>query len=313
MTSPMHTMTPEQNEHERWAQALDSHPDYRVLRRLVPRLHYEDVEPGTALMKGVVLDTETTGLSAQQDRVIELGMLLFEFDPVSGVVHRVLEVFDELEDPGFPIPPAVTAIHHITDEMVRGQRIDDARVEHLLRDVQVVVAHNAAFDRPFVESRWPVFEQLAWACSVKDVPWKEEGFGSAKLEYLLQTQGLFYEAHRAETDCHALLELLSRRLPQRQQPVLLSLLETLNQSQFKLYALGSPFESKDLLKQRGYRWSPEVRCWTRLFSTQAQIQDETDWLRRRVYGERKAVVEIESLGGTVRHSQRSGQRHTVAL
>ncbi len=306
-------MTQDHHEHERWAQALERSPNYRILRRLVPRLHYEDVAPGTPLMKGVVLDTETTGLNSQQDRVIELGMLLFEFDPVSGVVHRVLEVFDELEDPGFPIPPEVTAIHHITDDMVQGQRIDDARVERFLRDVQVVVAHNAAFDRPFVESRWPVFEQLAWACSVKDVPWKEEGFGSAKLEYLLQTQGFFYEAHRAETDCHALLELLSRRLPQRQQPVLLSILETLNQAQFKLYALGSPFETKDLLKQRGYRWSPELRCWTRLLSTQEQLQEETQWLRRRVYGERKAAVEIESLGGTIRYSQRGGQRETRVI
>ena len=306
-------MTQDPQVHERWAQALERSPNYRILRRLVPRLHYEDVAPGTPLMKGVVLDTETTGLSSQQDRVIELGMLLFEFDPVSGVVHRVVEVFDELEDPGFPIPPEVTAIHHITDDMVQGKRIDDARVERLLRDVQVVVAHNAAFDRPFVEGRWPVFEQLAWACSVKDVPWKEEGFGSAKLEYLLQTQGLFYEAHRAETDCHALLELLSRRLPQRQQPVLLSLLETLNQAQFKLYALGSPFETKDVLKQRGYRWSPELRCWTRMLSTQEQLQEETQWLRRRVYGERKAAVEIESLGGTIRYSQRGGQRETLVI
>ena len=306
-------MTQDLQEHERWAQALERHPDYRILRRLIPRLHYDDVPAGTPLMKGVVLDTETTGLNSQQDRVIELGMLLFEFDPLSGVVHRVLEVFDELEDPGFPIPPAVTAIHHITDDMVSGKRIDDARVARLLRDVQVVIAHNAAFDRPFVESRWPQFEQLAWACSVKDVPWKEEGFGSAKLEYLLQTQGLFYDAHRAETDCHALLELLSRRLPQRQQPVLLSLLETLNQAQFKLYALGSPFESKDLLKQRGYRWSPELRCWTRMLATPEDIQAETDWLRRRVYGERKAVVEIESLGGTVRYSHRGGQRQTLTI
>jgi len=90
-------MTQHLHEHERWALALEQHPDYRILRRLVPRVHYEDVAPGTPLMKGVVLDTETTGLSSQQDRVIELGMLLFEFDPVSGVVHRVLEVFDELD------------------------------------------------------------------------------------------------------------------------------------------------------------------------------------------------------------------------
>ena len=295
---------------EQWAQALEQHPDYRVLRRLVPRRQYDPVPPGTQLVRGVVLDTETTGLLSGQDKVIELGMVLFEFDPVSGCVHRALEVFDELEDPGFPIPPEVTAVHHITDEMVRGKRINDQQVLAFLRDVHVVVAHNAAFDRPFVENRWPVFETLDWSCIIKDVPWKEEGFGSAKLEYLLQTQGLFYEAHRAETDCWALLELLSRRLPQRQQPVLLSLLESLNQAQFKLYALGSPFESKDLLKMRGYRWAPELKCWTRLLTSEDLVQEEKAWLRRRVYGERKAVVEVESLGGRVRYSQRSGSRQT---
>jgi DNA polymerase-3 subunit epsilon len=295
---------------EQWAQALEQHPDYRVLRRLVPRHQYDPVPPGTRLVRGVVLDTETTGLLSGQDKVIELGMVLFEFDPVTGCVHRALEVFDELEDPGFPIPPEVTAVHHITDEMVRGKRINDQQVEAFLRDVHVVVAHNAAFDRPFVENRWPVFETLDWSCSIKDVPWKEEGFGSAKLEFLLQTQGLFYEAHRAETDCWALLELLSRRLPQRQQPVLLTLLESLNQAQFKLYALGSPFESKDLLKMRGYRWAPELKCWTRLLTSEDLVQEEKAWLRRRVYGERKAAVEVESLGGRVRYSQRSGSRQT---
>ncbi len=298
---------------EQWAQTLEKHPDYRVLRRLVPRDIYEPVPPGVRLARGVVLDTETTGLQSGQDKVIELGMVLFEFDPESGCVHRALEVFDQLEDPGFPMAPEVIAVHHITDEMVRGQRIDDQKVEQFLKDVQIVIAHNAAFDRPFVEKRWPVFESLPWSCSIRDVPWKEEGFGSAKLEYLLNTQGLFYEAHRAETDCWALLELLSKRLPQRQQPVLLSLLESLNQAQFKLYALGSPFESKDLLKLRGYRWAPELKCWTRLLTTEDLVREEMAWLKRRVYGERRAVVEVESLGGQVRYSQRSGSRQTIPL
>ena len=298
---------------EDMARALDAHPDYRVLRRLQPRTCFNPVSEGLPCARGIVLDTETTGLSSETDRVIELGMLLFEFDPTTGLIYRVLEVFDELEDPGFPIPPANTAIHHITDAMVQGKHIDDAKVERLLKGVSVVIAHNAGFDRPFVEQRWPAFENLLWACSIRDIDWQAEGFGSAKLEYLLQTQGLFYEAHRAETDCHALLELLSRRLPQRQQPVLLSLLETLNQAQFKLYALGSPFESKELLKQRGYRWSADIRCWSRMLANQEQIREEADWLRRRVYGERKAVVEVESLGGTVRYSQRSGQRQTLTL
>lgn len=298
---------------EQLAQQLEQHPNYRVLRRLTPTPVFNTQVPGQRLSKGVVLDTETTGFDAHNDRVIELGMLVFEFDPITGIVYRVLDVFDELEDPGFPIPPVTTAVHHITDEMVQGCRIDDARVASLMQDVSVVIAHNAAFDRPFVEARWPLFEHLNWACSIKDIDWREEGFGSAKLEYLLSTQGYFYEAHRAEADCWALLALLNHILPQSQRTALLALLETLNQAQQKVYAVGSPFETKDMLKARNYRWSAELRCWSRLVSGAQELQEELSWLKRKVYGERSARVEVESLGGKVRYSSRQGHKEVVTI
>ena len=125
---------------EQLAQQLEQHPDYRVLRRLIPGRVFNTPAPGQKLSKGVVLDTETTGFDVAQDRVIELGMLAFEFDPVTGVVYRVSDVFDELEDPGFAIPPATIAVHHITDEMVKGHRIDDARVAEFLKNVDVTLA-----------------------------------------------------------------------------------------------------------------------------------------------------------------------------
>jgi DNA polymerase-3 subunit epsilon len=301
-------MTPEQ-----CAQLLDQHPDYRVLRRLQPHDEFNAPVSGQKLARGIILDTETTGLSSESDRVIELGMLLFEFDPITGQVQRILRAFDQLEDPGMPIPPASTEVHHITDEMVKGQRIDDAEVARMLEGVSVVIAHNAAFDRPFVEQRWPLFEDVLWACSLRDIDWRAEGFGSAKLEYLLYTQGIFYEAHRAENDCRALLEVLSRVLPNGQKTALLALLETLNQPQTRVYALNSPFETKDQLKLRGYRWDGEMRCWHRTLSGEQALQDETAWLKKRVYGERQALIEIETLGGKVRYSQRSGQRHKQSI
>ena len=298
---------------EALAQQLEQHPDYRVLRRLTPQHLITPELAGQKMCKGVVLDTETTGFDVENDRVIELGMLLFEFDPVSGAIHQVLEVFDELEDPGFEIPPASIAVHHITDEMVRGKRIDDARVAAFLRNVDVVIAHNASFDRPFVEARWPVFETLNWGCSIKDIDWREEGFGSAKLEYLLSTQGYFYEAHRAETDCWALIALLNQVLPQSQQTALLALLEKLNQAQQKVYAVNSPFETKDMLKARGYRWSADLRCWSRVLASAPDMQQELSWLKKNVYGDRNARVEVESLGGKVRYSNREGHKEVVTL
>jgi DNA polymerase-3 subunit epsilon len=63
----------------------------------------------------------------------------------------------------------VTALTGITDEMVGGQRIDDAAVSAFVEDAVIVIAHNAGFDRKFAERYWPVFERKAWGCSATEV------------------------------------------------------------------------------------------------------------------------------------------------
>ena len=191
---------------EAMAQALEAHPDYRVLRRLQPRLQW----PGTAqgsVTRILVLDTETTGLDQAKEKIIELALLRVDVDSATGLPLGEVQVYDGLEDPGKPIPAEVVKITGITDADVRGQALDAARVAQLLEGVDVVIAHNAGFDRPFVEARFPAFSDVAWACSFVDIDWKGQGRGSAKLESLAQDNGWFYDAHRAEMDCHALLAL----------------------------------------------------------------------------------------------------------
>lgn len=304
-------------EWDHLAQALDKHPHYKVLKRLAPErwLDKERSSRGSAsTLKGVILDTETTGMNALTDKVIELGMVVFEYDPQLGQITHVSQVFDELEDPGFPIPAETTAIHHITDEMVKGHRIKDQEVMEALKGVSLVIAHNAAFDRPFVENRWPVFAELPWACSIKDIDWRVNSFGSAKLEYLAMTQGIFYEAHRAETDCWALLEVLNMVLPKTQQSAIQTLFESSAQMQSKVYAIGSPYETKDILKARAYRWSAEIKCWSKTVGSSEKLKEELLWLKHNVYGPRKgAKVEIESLSALERHSERGGKKHLQDL
>ena len=175
---------------EALALRLEAHPDYRVLRRL-DAAEVGDPLPGGAVSQAVVIDTETTGTDLAEDRVIELALVKFEYDRESGAVGRVLEVYDGLEDPGRPIPPESTAIHHITDAMVAGKRLDEAAIERLLDGVGVVIAHMASFDRPFVERRLPGFASLPWACSLQEVPWDALGLGGRKLEYLAYRYGFF--------------------------------------------------------------------------------------------------------------------------
>ena len=67
-----------------------------------------------------VVDVETTGTNPESDKIIELGICLFEYDRQSGRIYRVLGSSEWLEDPGSPIPPEITNITGITDEMVAG-------------------------------------------------------------------------------------------------------------------------------------------------------------------------------------------------
>ena len=95
--------------------------------------------------------------------------------------------------------------------MVAGQVIGRARLESLVADADLIVAHNAAFDRPFCEALSAVFADKAWACSVSEIDWSGRGFEGSKLGYLVGQAGLFHDGHRAVDDCFALLEVLDRK------------------------------------------------------------------------------------------------------
>jgi DNA polymerase III subunit epsilon len=290
---------------EAMAQALEAHPDYRVQRRLQPTLHW----PGTAqgnVTRILVLDTETTGLDQSREKIIELALLRVDVDAANGMPVGEALVYDGLEDPGKPIPPEVLKITGISDADVQGQALDEARIAELLQGVDVVVAHNAGFDRPFVESRIPAFANVNWACSFADIDWKAQGRSSAKLENLAHENGWFYDAHRAEMDCHALLAVLARPLPQAAHTGLAQLLQAARSPSYKVSATNAPFDAKDLLKARGYRWNADQRVWATRVGDDANLKAELAWLKEQVYNNRHAAVQIEKLDAKARYSARTG-------
>jgi DNA polymerase III subunit epsilon len=295
------------------AQVLEASADYRVLRRLVPHDAFAEPAPGATVARAAIIDTETTGTDTQLDAVIELAVVVFEYDAGTGAVLRIVDVYDGLEDPGREIPPSSTAIHGITDEMVAGQRLDDARVESMLQGVQWVIAHNSGFDRPMIERRMPLFERQRWACSLADVDWEREGFPGAKLQYLAIHLGFFFEGHRSEIDCRALLEVLSRTLPRSGEVAMAALLRSAAESRLRLWATNSAFETKDALRARGYRWDPARRCWHIVISGRDPAVEEAAWLKTEIFGGRHAEIDVEVLDATVRFSARPGLRRKRML
>jgi DNA polymerase-3 subunit epsilon len=266
------------------AEALSRSSDYRVLRRLVPRTK-SGPSNGQETKIGILLDTETTGLDHRKDELIELGMVKFDYLP-DGRIVGVKDVFSAFNEPTEPIPPDITALTGITDAMVADHRIDEAAVTAFVDGAVIVIAHNSSFDRKFAERYWPVFEGIAWGCSATEVDWRRHGFEGAKLGYLLNGAGFFHTAHRAVDDCHALLEILALELPTTGAPALAVLLETARRKTARVWAEQSPFDLKDSLKRRGYRWNDgsdgRPRSWY-IDVDEAALDGEIAFLRTEIY------------------------------
>ena len=192
------------------AALLESSGQYRVLRRIEPRLPL-DTPPGVPTRLGLLLDLETTGLDPLQHEIIEIAMLPFTYG-LDGTVCAVGQPFSQLRQPSQPIPPAINALTGLTDAMVAGHSIDPAEVAQSIAPAALVIAHNAGFDRRFAEACCDAFIAKPWACSLKQVDWVAKGFESSKVGYLAMKHGLFFDDHRAVHDCQATLEILARPL-----------------------------------------------------------------------------------------------------
>jgi DNA polymerase-3 subunit epsilon len=265
-------------------QALEETGRFRVLRKLVPRPVIARADSQFERL-AVLVDTETTGLQHGRDEVIEIGAVAFTFDD-AGRVGDVVGVFNGLREPSMAIPAEITRLTGITNEMVAGQAIDTQALDALVEPADLVIAHNAAFDRPFCEKLTPSFVPKAWACSVSEIRWADHGFEGNKLGYLIGQSGLFHEGHRATDDCHALLEVLARPIAGGATTPFAELLEASGRARVRIYAENSPFDMKDHLKGKGYRWSDgsdgRPKAWW-VEIAEESYDEEVRYLRTDIY------------------------------
>lgn len=250
---------------------IQQHPEnYKLLTKIPLTVEGVDTQfpiqlnapyPNERTYSVVFLDTETTGMDPYKNKVIELGMVKATFSTERNTLLTVERYYDEFEDPGEPIPNEIIELTGITDDMVAGKSFDEESVAKFLAGDPLIIAHNAAFDRPFFERRFKSLKNQRWACSLKEVNWKKLGFPGAKLEYLNFFIGYFYEAHRAYVDCLALLWLMYKR-----QDAFSALIESSLTSSIKVTVKGSTFSFKDRLKEKGFRFDGMIeKSWSRIY------------------------------------------------
>ncbi len=241
------------------ADAADN-PDIRILRRVSKLEDFPLSSRGDEPVRRIALvDTETTGTNPETDELIDIAVVMLEVD-LSGQIVHIVSAGQALRDPGMPIPPLITQITGLTDRDVRGKSIDLDRLERLLASADVRVAHNARFDIAFVEQLMPGLAGAAWACSASDFDWLSANFDGQKQAHLLMQLGFFNEAHRAMADVISLLHLVAHQLPHG-GTVMGDLLANAERPTVKFEATAAPYDTRTLLKARGYRWDPRSRVW----------------------------------------------------
>lgn len=177
------------------------------------------------MKRAIFYDTETTGISAERDEIIEIAAYDLERDAT----------FEALINPNRPIPPEATAVHKITDEMVADKptfaEIGAQFAAFCEGDIVLIAHNNDGFDKHFLHHsfkrhginlpRWTYFDTLKWARRYRpDLP-------RHSLQHLREAYNIeANNAHRALDDVIILAEVYKRMTDDLHIELCLELLST---------------------------------------------------------------------------------------
>jgi DNA polymerase-3 subunit epsilon len=281
-------------------QKIEQDPNLKLLKR-VPETFLPNVNGSTPSFNAAIIDLETMGLDPLSDEIIEIGILWFSFN--SNGISSIAHTYNELQDPKRPIPEEITKITGITDADVKDRQIDWQSIHQYLAQTHLIICHNSKFDRNFLECQTPdniqqLIKTMPFACTIHDINWSERGFESSKLDYLNFKLGYFYDGHRALNDCYATFNLLAQV-----EGAFDELKANVRKKETLIVAQNAPFEKKDLLKNKNYRWSDgqaslPIAWWLTL--PNEQLEEELAWLDAKVYGRSGASLQLPQVQITAR-------------
>ena len=206
----------------------------------------------------LILDTETTGLDNENDDCLEVGSILFNVKSRSVLAQQsfLLPVEINNAEKINNIPAEITRLPQPLSEAIK-------YFESLVRVSNVIVAHNAEFDKKwFGLKKLPQIEK-PWICSMDDITWPADR--QLKTRPSVRDLALAYgvpvwNAHRALTDCIYLAEVFIRC--SELEKLLIRALEPK-----VLLRAEISYEDRYLAKKAGFRWNDAIKgAWSRKMS-----------------------------------------------
>lgn len=210
----------------------------------------------------LIVDVETTGLERPQAELCEIGAVLFSV-PQRSVVQQLSLLLPVLANAAQQINGIDPQLTHQPAPRAEATALLRAMVRH----ADALVAHNAAFDRPWLEAFLDLEAnpdlRRPWICTCEGISWGGLRPNPSLLNLALAHGVPVWAAHRALTDCTYLAAVLERA-PDLEQKLAEGLLPR------RLVVADVPISRKEEAKAAGFRWLPEARQWQRR-CTDAQI------------------------------------------
>ena len=206
----------------------------------------------------LILDTETTGLNPSQGQCIEVGAILFAVSSRS-VLSQLSFLLPCQRNPAQPINGIAAAVTRLPQPLQPALQLFEA----LLASADVVLAHNAAFDRQWFGIEPLPAIQRPWICSMEDIRWPAERQlrPNPSVRDLALAYGVpVWAAHRALTDCTYLAQVFERC--DDLENLLVAALEPR-----QLFKATVSYAERHRAKEAGFRWNDPVSgAWTRRLS-----------------------------------------------
>lgn len=207
-------------------------------------------DPANGIRYAAILDTETTGTDPSRDRTIEVAVMLFDVKHAQSVASFSSLIKGDSNE-AFEvngIPPAMLP------EAREPERVWSA-ARWIIDPAQLVIAHNAEFDRQFVPDLGK-----PWVCSENDIKWPGRARGGSLIHLALSLGLGVSSAHRAMADVDTLGRILTRlaETGNALEPMLLHAMRP----KVMCHSL-APFEKKDEVKAAGFRWDADRKVWWR--------------------------------------------------
>jgi DNA polymerase III subunit epsilon len=200
----------------------------------------------------LIIDTETTGLDPSTDSVIETGLVLYSVEHQTTLIQ-----FSTLHyasaNPAEQINRIPAAALIDIEERYPLLSLSSL-LSCLVEDADVIVAHNAEFDRAFFGGNW---HSKPWLCTKDDFTWPRQTKPGESLVTLALEHGIgVASAHRALTDCQLIAALFDR------MPDLQGMFAHAMRPRATFEAKVS-YDEREIAKAAGFRWDGAKKRWTR--------------------------------------------------